>query len=236
MFARFAIGSLLCLVGAWHAQAATIDVVPDDLSNGDQYRLVFVTSVRYESGSNDSARENARVTADADAVAVLADLGATWTAIVSTTSADARTNTDTDPTPAGSTGVPIYMIDGSRVANDYDDLWDGTLIHPINVTPTGQSSHADWSKRVWTSTKTDGTARNLYPNTVTIGYATASNGQWMGGTNSGSIKSGSDAKRLYAISSILTASESIPEPTTLGLLLVATVLGLGSFFFRRSRG
>ncbi len=70
---------------------------------------------------------------------------------------DARDNTGTDPTPAGDTGVPIYLVNGFRFADDYDSLWtsegplvggvpipDGSL--PFIPTSSGDSPPA----QVWT--------------------------------------------------------------------------------------
>ena len=57
----------------------------------------------------------------------LAALGTNWRVIGSTSSVDAKVHTDTDDSPAGPNGVPIYRLDGRIIANNYDDLWDGTV-------------------------------------------------------------------------------------------------------------
>ena len=31
----------------------------------------------------------------------------------------------TPPTPTTTSGVPIYWLSGSKVADDYEDFWDG---------------------------------------------------------------------------------------------------------------
>ena len=71
------------------------------------------------------------VTGVASSQAANSALGTTWRAIASTPAVDARDNTGTNP---ASTGVPIYLLDGSTViANSNADLWDGNLLNPLNV-------------------------------------------------------------------------------------------------------
>jgi hypothetical protein len=102
------------------AQAAPI-VTPVGLSAGDTYRLAFVTSTTRDGLSPDIADYNAFVTAAANSQAVLASLGTTWSAVASTNDlTDARDNTDTNP---ASTGVAIYLLDGtSKIADNNADL------------------------------------------------------------------------------------------------------------------
>jgi hypothetical protein len=60
-------------------------------------------------------------------IAVLAEIDTNWRVIGSTSSVAAKLHTDTDDSPLGPTGVPIYRLDGLRIASDYDDLWDGYI-------------------------------------------------------------------------------------------------------------
>ncbi|CCQ53010.1 MULTISPECIES: hypothetical protein [Crocosphaera] len=100
-------------------QALTL--IPSDLNPGDQYRLVFVTSTTRNALSTQISDYNAFVDATAKAEdSLLKDLDTTWNAIGSTSTVDARDNTNTNPEE--NIGVPIYLIDGNRVANNNADL------------------------------------------------------------------------------------------------------------------
>jgi hypothetical protein len=119
------------------AQAAPV-TVPVGLNPGDQYRLVFVTSTTRDATSANLADYNAFVTAAANSVSELAALGANWRAIASTAgNPNARTNTNTDFAVDGA-GVKIFLLDGTTiVADDNQDLWDGTLDNAINRDESG---------------------------------------------------------------------------------------------------
>jgi hypothetical protein len=126
--------ALATLVTAGAAQAALV-VVPADLAPGTQYRLVFVTNGTRDATSFDINDYNTFVTNQVTGSALATQLTTagfnlgtiTWKAIASTqaggssTGVTARDNTGTNPS---STGVPIYLIDGNRVANNNADLWD----------------------------------------------------------------------------------------------------------------
>jgi len=204
-------------------------VVPPDLAVGDQYRLVFVTEGKRDATSTDIDDYNNFVTSQVRLsilpgttdTALYQALNAagidpntiTWKAIGSTASVDARDNTGTNPTL--STGVPIYLIDGNRVANNNADLWDGSIQTAINRTPD------DWqlNELVWTGTNNNGTAENGRLGggslgQVRYGLASSITAEWitMDDFNRFGIS------RLYGISSVLTVptpAVTVPEPTSL---------------------
>src|SRR5476649_2165204 len=93
-------------------------VVPPGLPAGSPYRLVFSTDTGTTAFSNNVADYNAYVTASANTEPALMALGTNWKAIVSTSTVNARDNTDTNPT---SMGVPIYNLDGELVATSNAD-------------------------------------------------------------------------------------------------------------------
>ncbi|GCA90274.1 PEP-CTERM sorting domain-containing protein [Microcystis aeruginosa] len=158
----FVSGVALATLGTSAAQAALV-VVPTGLAPGDQYRLVFVTAGTRDATSTDINDYNTFVTNEATggtpgidtALDTALDAAGfdpntiTWKAIGSTASVAARDNTGTNPS---STGVPIYLIDGNRVANNNADLWDGSLQHPINRNNLGTSS----DDYVWTGSDSVG--------------------------------------------------------------------------------
>ena len=123
--------ALATLVTASAAQAALV-VVPPGLNPGDQYRLVFVTNGKRDGTSDNIDDYNTfvtnQVTGSALATALTTagfNLGTiTWKAIASTDATSAKVNTGTD---GSQPDVPIYLIDGNKVANNNADLWDGSI-------------------------------------------------------------------------------------------------------------
>lgn len=187
-------------------------IVPTDLNPGDSYRFIFVTDGTINATSNDVAVYNAFVTAQATAVTELDELATTWTAIVSTQSVDARDNTTTNPSL--STGVPIYLFDGTRIATNYTDLWDESIENPINLTQTTKTV----TSTVWTGTGGDGAEFTYYDGPLgaatqaIAGRTNVTNTNWVRGPQENS----STSLPLYGISGILTVP--VPEPTSLSLI------------------
>jgi hypothetical protein len=205
-----AVGSVLLVLAS--PALATPLTLPPGLNPGDPYRVAFVTSTGRDATSGDISDYNIFVKSIANAAPALVGLGNSWRAIVSTRDVDARDNTNTNVATDGQ-GVPIYLPDGTLIALDYADLWDGDLLSPLDITETLSVS----SGIVWTGTQEDGTA--LLPigssNTRT-GTSASSSGDW---TSLGSLGN-FQTHPLYGISELLTA---VPEPGT-GILL-----GLGLF-------
>jgi|GEM_PF-3336713 len=133
--------------------------VPADLEPGTPYRLMFVTTNVTNAESDDIEYYNNFVMSEAAAIPKLAEFGTNWTAMASTPTVDARDNTNTDPTPGGPTGVPIYLVDGTRVADNYDQLWlyggFQQLLSQPKITNNAQVTNAI---RVWNGTQIHGTA------------------------------------------------------------------------------
>ena len=222
--------SLLILVALGGTAAAVPITTPTDLNPGDQYRLAFVTSADTQAVSTDIADYNAFVTAAANTQAALVTLGTTWTAIGSTAAIDARDNTGTNPS---STGVPIYLLDGTtRIADSNADLWDGWLLAWISLDEAG----AYRNTTVWTGTEIDGTAHLAslgFDNVVIYGESTGPSGitnyRWIINL-SGAVRS-YNPKALYGISGVLAV---IPEPST-ALLLATGIAALAVGRRRMSR-
>jgi hypothetical protein len=218
--------ALATLVTASAAQAALV-VVPPDLNPGAQYRLVFVTEGKRDATSTDIDDYNNFVTNQVTGSALAnalsgAGLTTTWKAIGSTASVAARDNTGTNPTLG--TGVPIYLIDGNRVANDNADLWDGSIQTAIYRTPLDTVS----TSLVWTGTTFVGLATSYglggcfggcgFDGFVARGSSNVSfqiGGSWIFGF----VNFYLDHLPLYGISSVLTvpggSPQQVPEPSSL---------------------
>ena len=216
------------------------------------YRLAFTTGASYNAMSSDIATYNAIMQAEADAAGIgagsgLGDGDTSWFIIGSTATVDARDNTGTNPDV--STGVPIYLVDGTTlVASDNADLWDGEIDHAIDQTATGGSPAHLW---VFTGTAYDGTAGagTGYPGVPPRGpewgplgdtgveiqqgcpagsRPGATLNSWIDASFSGNDVSDSPGKTL----TMYAMSEVIPEPATMSLLALG---GLGLFRRRRNR-
>lgn len=192
---------------------------PSSLNPGDPYRLAFVTFSDRNAASSNIAVYNSFVQSQADATTHLVSLGATWKAIASTPSIDARDNTDTNPNVEA--GVPIFLLNDTKLVDDNADLWDGSLDLFLNITENANEKPGS-PITVWTGTLPDGTS---------LGNGALGGSDALVGTgsfqfdNSGWINAASGDKELllpmYAISSVLTA---VPEPTTSGLVLTAVFI------------
>jgi len=222
-------------------------IVPPNLAPGSKYRLVFVTgswSYQNESGNGTTqalsgyiADYNVLVTKVANSNAKLKELGTTWTAIASTAAISAKANTATT-----GEGVPIYRLSGTadqgygRVADNYADLWDGSIDVPINVTQDGLTLVLADGLTVWTGTDTSGNA--AYPlGSGNVRYGDSKDppdydDDWI---SLGESKNSSIFRRLYAMSGELTVS-SVPEPASLGLGLAVALAGTAWWTRRRLAG
>lgn len=188
---------------------------PTDLNPGDQYRLVFTTNDNSTNATSTNIDDyNSYVQAHAATIPELASLGTTWKVIGSTETVAARDNTGTNYT-IDPTGVPIYTLADTRMADTYTDLWDGT-IDAVPVDTFGSVLVPD--EEIWTGTTTSGTSDSSFP----LGATSAVYGR-PSFTSSAWIAAGADPSslvhRFYAISDVLTA---VPEPTSIGLVVVAS--------------
>ena len=211
--------SVLGATGTTSTVSAAPISVPSDLSPGDQYRLVFVTDAYTDAEYPDISDYNSFVSGLANAVPELAGLGTTWSVIGSAWDDaaidDARYNTGTNP--AVSTGVPIYRLDDTRVADDNVDLWDGSLQAPIATNEYGALADPYFDHYVWTGTYADGTNADFYgrlgdsaTGTVIYGRSNATGAGWV----NESYAVFTTELYLYGMSDVLTV---VPEPSSLAL-------------------
>lgn len=211
----------LCAAAAAHGFVVT----PPGLLGGDQFRYAFVTSTFTDATSDEITTYNGVVQDAADNSVQVAALGLTWSAIASTSSIDARDNTNTNPNTDGD-GVPIFLLNGVMIADGNNDLWDGSLNAPLNLTEFGATLIGGGPEfnSVWTGTDTGGAATaGPLGSTETFG---ASFGEYSA-ADAGWVLTEFDTTlfqtSLYAISEIVT----VPEPTSLLLVVVGGLLLAG---------
>ncbi len=138
--------------------AAAQTVVPDDwplkpsgFSAGDRFRLMFVTSTTRDATSSSIGDYNSFVQTRAAAGHMsIRSHSAQFRALGSTAAVDARDNTSTT-----GTGVPIYWLGGTKVADDYADFYDGSWANPVGRDESGGAVGS--STRYWTGSDNDGT-------------------------------------------------------------------------------
>ena len=95
---------------------------PTDVAAGSQFRLIFLSSTK-RNGSPTTI-SNYNIFVQGRAAADHTDIrthSAGFKAVVCTAAADARDNTRTT-----GTGVPIYWLNGTKVADNYGDFYDGS--------------------------------------------------------------------------------------------------------------
>ena len=187
--------------------------VPPGLSAGQQYRIIFVTSTTTTATSPTISDYDTFVSDAANAAgSLLAPLGATWQAVASTSTVSAIDH-------IGSDDVPIFLLDGTEVADSAADLWSPTGLlaaDGIDLTELG----TDAALFTWTGTGPDGTALDPLGSLAAVVEGctiTPDHTLW--------IDAGSPAPAaelpLYGISSLLTV---VPEPGYFGILAAALLV------------
>ncbi len=216
-FAILALSPLLLLPSLSLAAPIT---VPTSLLPSAQYRLAFVTEGTRDATSTNIADYDAFVTAQANTETALSSI--TWQVLGSTALISARLHTGT--APSDYPGVPIFLLNDVKLADDYADLWDATIDVPLGI---DQHGNAVLVGQVWTGSQQSGLDYLPYelgtPSTPVVGDLAASNSTWM----TLLLDPFTNNNRMYAISEILTVPEPIPsELLALGfaaLLLVRRV-------------
>ncbi len=212
------------------ASSAAPITVPADLNPGEKYRLAFVTSSTRNAMSLDIADYNAFVSGVANSVTELVALDTTWKVIGSISTVAARDNTGTNPS---SVGVPIYGLDGTRIANNNRDFWDGSILNALRVAENGADLGPSLTV-VWTGTDPSGLPAPSIPlgasgSLVGVGLAQSEANDWIafGTDNWGG------SHPYYAMSGELTV---VPEPNPVVMACVAVpVAGLVSCRRKRWR-
>lgn len=229
-----AIAAVAYVAVAGVASASTVVLqTPAGLNPGDHFRFVFVTDGQVygntgtiDATSSDIATYNSFVNAQAGG-ATYGGSTVIWSAIGSTTTVNARDNVG-----GFETLVPVYLVDGTRAANDLttntDGFWSGSLLSGVSIgvsiDGTAVSSYA------WTGSNNDGTAYGGYE-LGSGGYAYYGDSDATGGFLEYDNMDGTYTAPMFAMSSELTVGgAAVPEidPAGIGsvLALVAGALGL----------
>ena len=127
-----AAAAFLALPGGVSAQENPVhpswSLTPSGLSDGDQFRLIFVTSGTGDATSSNIGVYNTFVQNRAAAGHMeIRAYSSQFRVVGSTAAVDARDNTKTT-----GTGVPIYWLNGAKVANNYADFYDANWSNEAN--------------------------------------------------------------------------------------------------------
>ena len=194
----------------------TWDLLPSDLGAGKSFRLLFVTSATREATSSDISDYNTFVqnAAKADGVdAVLKGFRTQFKVLGCTETTDANANTGTTFT-AQDKGLPIYWVNGEKVADDYQDFYDDSWNSNEPRNQLGQTFTGN--VEVWTGCGNDGTeAFDGVPSRALGGPHTdnevrSADPKHKDRTISGINKPRDEQRRLYALSPVLTVDGAPP--------------------------
>lgn len=216
LFSLLALVPLLLLGGQSLAAPIT---VPTGLAPGQSYRLAFVTAGTRDA-SNVSSWSNepydAFVTAEANTELSLSSIQ--WQVLGSGFNGSTYVRQHTGTTPAswegGFPGVPIFLLNDTKLVDDYADLWDGTFDTSLSIDQHGNTLFTE----VWTGMTASGFSgefsylgcSDYYGACAQYGSSQAADSAWafVGYDQT------SSAKSYYAISNVLT----VPGPTPAALL------------------
>jgi hypothetical protein len=134
---------VLLFIGLYGISSAAPWYQPTDLSDGDQYQLIFVISEYTWSTSQDLSYYLNFVN---DVAANNSDLAQfTWRPVISL-----------ENIPALALALvlhPVYNLNGDLIANDRDDMWDGDIESPVLYRENRDGTGYEW---IWTGTTADG--------------------------------------------------------------------------------
>ena len=201
-------------------QTASADVeIPDNwclkpsrVTAGDSFRLLIVTYSGLAPGDSPMSRYDGFVSWDLNSGhAAIRAYRADFKALVSTADVDAR-----DHTATTGTGVPIYWLGGSKVADNYGDLYDGDWDNPNpGKDRSGNDVAFGFSTRIWTGSKADGTearvngvSKALGSDTVWVGLPGWSDPRPLSGPVSTSIYANDQIFPLYGLSPVFLVSQN----------------------------
>jgi hypothetical protein len=214
---------------AGNASATLIDSIAA-LEDGDQYRVLFVTSTTRDATSSDISVYNSFVNDAAQSGVVTGIQGLTWTALASTSAVDAITNTGLLNTDEYA--ITIFNTNGDILALTGNDLWDGFLEVPVGYDEGGMIR----STEVWTGTSFTGEIEyglgdgqgDFFEGFTTTGFSDRFWNEWVVYRNTKHDKSLS----LYGVSNqVAHAAVQVPSPSTVILLS----LGLAGLSYSRYR-
>ena len=183
-------------------------LVPSGLQEGDQFRLLFISSAHRNASPSEIATYNTWIQARAaNGHTDIQDYSSSFRAVGSTEDMDARDNTGTTYTSSDK-GVAIYWLNGNKVADDYEDFYDEDWDEEAAM--KNESGTAESGVSAWTGSDHDGTEM-LQGTPETSRALGNSGGNWVRfgktdsashGPLSGATANRTGNKRIYGLSGV----------------------------------
>ena len=183
-------------------------LVPSGLQEGDQFRLLFISSAHRNASPSEIATYNTWIQARAaNGHTDIQDYSSSFRAVGSTEDMDARDNTGTTYTSSDK-GVAIYWLGGNKAADDYEDFYDESWDEEASM--KNESGTAESGVSAWTGSDHDGTESfnnnddtsralgNSGNNWVRFGRTDSANH----GPLSGATAARNNNRRIYGLSSV----------------------------------
>ena len=190
---------------------------PSGLGGGEQFRLIFFTSLSHVGSDTDIEVYNTWVQGVAGGGhAAIQAYGAAFNAVGCTASTDARDNTHTTYTSSNK-GVPIYWLNGAKVADEYEDFYDGSWDDEANDKNQLGFNGLDTSNVTnypWTGCDDDGTKSTgmaLGDTTPRVGRPNSTD-TGNGPIGSVTTKSNVDHRPMYGLSAVFTVMTDTEAP------------------------
>ena len=132
-------------------------LIPSGLGDGDEFRLLFVSSTTRNAASASISTYNTWIQNRAAAGHTdIQDYSDTFRVVGSTAAVDARDNTYSTYTSSDK-GVPIYWLNGNKVVDQYEDFYDGGWDDEANMKDGGWNSTSPSHVYIRTGSDDDGT-------------------------------------------------------------------------------
>ena len=209
-------------------------LVPSGLQEGDQFRLLFISSAHRTASPSAIATYNTWVQDQAaNGHTDIQDYSSSFRAVGSTEDMDARDNTYTTYTSSDK-GVAIYWLGGNKVADDYEDFYDEDWDEEASM--KNESGTAESGVTAWTGSDHDGTEM-LQGTPGTSRALGNSNNAWVRfgktdsashGPLSGATANRTGNKRIYGLSGVFEVvagnNPATGAPTITGTAQVGGVL------------
>ena len=180
---------------------------PSDLSGGDQFRLLFTTHTGSRApNSTDIGDYNTYVQSQANAGhQAIRPYSSGFRVVGSTATVDAINNTSTEWTNTN-TGVPIYWLNGNKVADDYEDFYSSSWDDEANPTRRGGDVKFPGDGVVLTGSNNDGTAKSPFGGArVEIGRLNGVGNPFTAGATLSNTNIGTP---YYALSEVFTVTDN----------------------------
>ena len=196
----------------------------DDQGRGQQFRLIFLSATKRNAQSTDIADYNSFIQARAAAGHTdIQPYAEGFNAVGCTEEVDARDNTGTT-----GTGVPIYWLNGNKVADNYQDFYDGSWDEEANDKDRNEHGNTgpDTTQNAnlpWTGCEHDGTESTYSGTSQALGVAGSlvvgrpnTTGSANGPLSSSQTENSSGERPLYGLSEIFQVLSGNPGTLTTG--------------------